>query len=350
MDFILNGAGTGQVAQTLMNTNFDVGALRPFIGNDGRSYLTLNQGGKAKTVVINQPATLRKEDWIQLDEAIVRAARPRLRAVADLRGRGLQYVIPNGMGKTVLETERQSDVTPASVSMDGLRQGDADRPVFDLTNLPLPITHKDFHYSARQVMASRNGGSPLDTTGAELAGQRVAEMAEQLLLGTAADYRYGGGVVYGYSNFDGRITRTITSPEASGWTPPVTVQEILQMRLDSQEAFHYGPWVLYNSPAWDVYMDDDYSDQKGDNTLRDRIKKIEGIEDVRTLDFMTGFDLILVQMTADVARMVVGMDVTTVQWESQGGMQLNFKVMAILVPQIRQDINGRTGIVHGAPA
>ena len=57
--------------------------------------------------------------------------------------------------------------------------------------------------------------------------------------------------------------------------------------------------------------------------------------------------MVLVQMTADVCREVVGMDITTVQWESHGGMQLNFKVMCILVPQLRSDFNGTTGIVHG---
>ena len=97
-------------------------------------------------------------------------------------------------------------------------------------------------------------------------------------------------------------------------------------------------------------LDGDYSEAKGDNTLRDRIKKIDGIQDVRTLDYLTGYTLLLIQMTSDVIREVVGMDFTTVQWESQGGMQVNFKVMCIMVPQLRADYNGNTGIVHGTAA
>ncbi len=84
-------------------------------------------------------------------------------------------------------------------------------------------------------------------------------------------------------------------------------------------------------------------------TLRERLKRIEGIVDVKPADFLTGTNLILVQQTADVARMVVGMDITTVQWESHGGMQLNFKVMAIMVPQLRSDFTGQTGIIQCAP-
>jgi len=81
-----------------------------------------------------------------------------------------------------------------------------------------------------------------------------------------------------------------------------------------------------------------------------RLMDIQSINDVRTLDHMTGWDLILVQQTSDVIREVVGMDITTVQWESMGGMRINFKVMAIMVPQLRADFNGNTGIVHAAVA
>lgn len=347
-DFIYNGQASGSVASTLMASNFDPHALRPYVGNDGRSYITANDGGNAKTLVTNANATLRKDDWILLDEVVVKAAKQRLRAVADLRSAGLQFNVPNGMSKTVLQYENESDISAATISMDGLRQSDGDRPEYSLVNLPLPIIHKDFSFSARQVMASRNGGSPLDTTMAELAGRKVAEEAENLLLGVSSSYAYGGGTIYGYTNFPSRLTKTMTAPTSSNHA--TTVAEILQMKTQSQDAKHYGPWFCYCSPSWDEFMDEDYSASKGDNTLRDRIGAIEGIERPVTLDFLPTKTLLLVQKTADVARMVVGMDVTTVQWETLGGMQLNFKVMAILVPQLRADINSNTGIVHGTHA
>jgi len=355
MDFIMNGQAQGSVAATLLDYGMDAGILRPWVGNDGRHYITVHEGGQPKAVPLtNATALLRKDDWKLLDSAVVKAAKPRLKAVADLRGAGLTFNIPNGMGKTVLETEAQSDINEADVSMDGLREGDADRPKFELTNLPLPIIHKDFQYSARQVMVSRNGGSPLDTTTAELASRRVAETAEKLLLGTYGSYAFGGGTIYGYTNFPNRLTKTMTAPTAGGWTGATTVGEVLAMVHQAKQAFHYGPFMLYVSTAWDQYLDDDYSTAKGDNTLRERLAAISDITGVRTLDYLdtagTSFVMLLVQMTSDVVREVVGMDITTVQWETKGGMQLNFKVMAILVPQIRADINDRTGIVHGTTA
>lgn len=352
MDFIMNGQAQGSVASILMASGGDPNAFRSYIAADGKHYITMTQNGKPTSVLLqNATATLRKDDWKLLDSAIVKAAKPRLKAVADVRGAGLTFNIPNGMAKTVLETETQSDISDAEISMDGMRQSTADRPLFELTNLPLPIIHKDFNFSARQIMVSRNGGSPLDTTTAELAAAKVAEEAEKLLLGTSSSYTYGGGTIYGYTNFPSRLTKTITAPTDGSWTAATCVNEILEMRLQAQQAYHYGPFMIYNSTAWDVYMDDDYSTAKGDNTLRDRLNAIDGINGVRTLDYLdtagTSYILMMVQMTTNVVREVVGMDITTVQWESKGGMQLNFKVMAILVPQLRADQNGNTGIIHG---
>jgi uncharacterized linocin/CFP29 family protein len=348
MDFILNGQATGDVASRLLAHNMDPNCLRPYLGNDGRSYITVIQNGKPEAVpLLNTTATLRKDDWKILDEAIVKAAKPRLRAVADIRAAGLTYTIPNGMGKTVLETETASDISDAVVSMDGLRESTSDRPHFELSNLPLPIIHKDFNYSLRQIAASRNGGSPLDTTTAELAGRKVAEMAEKLLLGVQTGITYGGGTIYGLTNYTNRQTKVMTLPTAGGWTAATTLAEVLSMKYLSQAAYHYGPWMLYCSPAWDQYMDNDYVTTAPQNTLRTRLKLIDGIQDVRTLDYLTGYTILLVQMTSDTVREVIGMDISTVQWESKGGMQVNFKVMAIMVPQVRCDQDSNCGIIHG---
>lgn len=352
MDFILNGQAQGDVAAVLMANGFNPDALKPFVGNDGRSYVNrLNHNtGKVEAVLTNANATLRKDEWIHLDQAIIKAAKPRLRYVADLRSAGLTYTVPNGMGTTVMQWETQSDVTGADISMDGLRKSESDRPVFNLQNLPLPIIHKDFAFSARQIATARQSGSPLDTTMAELAGRRVAETVEQLALGTYGTYAFGGGTIYGLTNFTSRNTRTITAPTASGWTPKTLLNEVLLMKKQSQDDYHYGPWMLYNSVAWDPYLDDDFSAAKGDITLRDRLKKIDGIADVRTLDYLQNNDIILVQRTSDVNRIVIGMDITSVQWPSQGGLQMNYKVMCIIVPQVRADFNGNCGIVHGTTA
>lgn len=347
---VFSGGGMG-VASTILNHG--IGGLRPYIGKDGHTnYIVSNNGGQGKPqrIVTNAPATLRYLDWLTIDRAVIAAAKPRLRLVADLRGSGLQYSIAEGMGKTTLLTENVTDIGQADLNMDGLTRSKGERPEYNLVNLPLPIIHKDFSFPLRELMVSRNSGTPLDLTTAELAGRRVAEAAEQLHIGNWGSYSFGGNPVYGITNFPNRLTGTLTEPTASAWTPNTTVNEVLAMTQLSRDAFHYGPWVLYVSNKWDQYLDRDYIITGGatvaTQTLRERISKINNIEDIRTLDYLSGYQFVLVQQTQDVIRTVVGMDITTVQWQTQGGMELNFKVMAILVPQVRADAYGNTGIVH----
>ena len=344
------GAGGGHVAQILLDNDFDHNALRPF-KEGNRNYISRNRGknvdGKTwnmEAVPIRNDATLRKDEWIQLDKTVLVAGRTRLRAFADLRSAS-SYSIGDGMGTTVLQTQAMSDPGSAMISMDGLRQGEGDRPHFDLTNLPLPIIHSDWQFPAREIWISRKEGRGLDYSMAEAAARRVAEKVEELTVGVAATYSFGGGTIYGYLTYPDRITKVITSPEAGGWTPEDLLEEVMEMRAALVAKKKYGPYRIYVAPGWDAYLDTDYSAAKGDLTVRDRLLKVSGITSISTLDTLTGYRMVMVQMDSATARAVVGMELTTVQWETHGGMQFNFKTMCILIPQMRKDYDSNTGIV-----
>jgi len=271
-----------------------------------------------------------------------------------------------------------SDPGEAVVDFDGITEGRTDSPLYQLQGLPLPITHSDFWYSSRRLAVSRNTGTPLDTTMGEAAGRRVAEKIEKTTIGVTTGPTYGGNStqvggygrtsqVYGYINFPQRLVKTnLTTP--TGSNAASTVNDVLSMRDALYLNKFYGPFMLYHSNDWDKYMDNDYILTGGNvatQTLRERLKMIEGIQDVRRLDFLFAaqlattsgpgtdvdatlkpFTLLMVQMTPDVARAVNGMDITTLQWETIGGMKLNFKVLCIQVPQLRADNYGNCGILH----
>lgn len=353
-NYIMNGRGYGGLAGRLMANDCYPGAMRPYIGKDGRHYITtLGLNGKPEPCLVNNAnATLRKDEWLLLDQQILKVARPRLRLWNDLNAAS-PYNIPNGMGVMAIQHQTQSDVSDAIISMDALRRSDRDRPHYDLTNIPCPIISKDFSFGLRELMASRRGGSPLDTSMAELCGRKVADAVENLVLGTttithSAGTAYGNGTVQGYTSYSNRLTYTLTSPATAGWIPADLVDQVLAMILTLTQHYYFGPFMMYNSTSWDRFMDNDYSAAKGDLTLRDRLKKISQITDVRTADFLTNYDLVLVQMTSDVAQAVTGMGITTIQWETEGGMEVHFKVMCIMFPRIRCDNNNNTGLLHAS--
>ena len=343
----------GSVGARLLEHNMDVGCLRPFLDGDGQTCITVNEQGKpvSKRMITNAPALLRYNEWERLDNAVVNGARERLKIVQDLRSQGLVYPISEGMGKSVLVTQKASETTGATTGMDPLVGSDEDRQEFGTDELPLFAVWKDFKISLRELSVGRTGGSPLDVSMAEQCGRRVAEMLESITCGTAAStlYTFGTRAAHGITNFPNRNTKSLTDPTGT-WEPKTLVTEVLDMKNISQQDGHYGPWQIYNGAGWDVYLDADYSDAKGDNTLRDRLNAIEGIQGCTTLDKLGEFDLVLVQMTSNTIRMADAVDITTLQWEEMGGMLQRMKVLAIMVPQVRADFEDKCGIVHGSVA
>lgn len=352
MDFILNGAANGTISQKLLATNGDLSILRPWVGNDGKSYIAVRDGiddngqVKYRAQVINSGATLRKNEWQRIDEAVVKAAKKRVKLISDFQASGLTFSFANAWGTSVLQYERQSDISPARISMDGLTPGDNDRPTYDIVNLPLPVISKEVTMNSRAIAISRNGNTPLDTSMLELAAQQVAISAEQLVLGTASSYTFGGGVVYGLTNFPNRITGAFLNPSVSGWTPAMLYNSVIQMMKASTDAFHYGPWRLYYSTGLMTTMLRQFSDQYAGGSLQGMIEALPNITSVSMLDYLTGNQLLLVHQDANTARVVIGMDITTVQWQENGGLTEKFRVMGMMVPQMKTDQAGNCGIVH----
>lgn len=334
----------------------DPGILRPFM-YDGKCYVTLkNKDGKDETHRVPHNTTaLPHEVWLEIDQAVTRAAQSRLRAVADLRQQGLTRVIPNGFGVMALLSQRASRTGTAKVGMDPTEKGPTDNPVVDSVTLPLPCIWADSQQGARQLAVSRRGGLPLDTAMMEDGGRACALMAEKMLIGNSDydQYKYiASAIIYGYTDHPSRVTFTITDPTTSGWVPATLMSELRGAKQSLIDAKRYGPYVLYMGTAWDQYLENDYvsttAGQTTTITLRERILKADGITDIRELDELSGYDILLVQMDSETVREVIGMEFTTVQWEEQGGQVLNYKVLGIHVPQIRADYDGNCGIAHGS--
>lgn len=357
--------------------------------------LISNLRARGLDVPVWNATTLRKEEWDELDRVVLRAARLRLRFWADLAAAN-SYGGFDGMSKTILEHETMSDPGEAIVDMTGITEGRGDAPVFQLQGVPLPITHSDFWTDLRKLRISRNSGTPFDTTMGEASGRRVAESIEKVSIGVDTGLTYGGNStqvggygrassVYGLLNFPPRLVKTNgykptgNGRTGTGWTPLDTLKDVLatvdQLRLNK----FYGPFMIYHSNDWDQYLDSDYFVGAGAGTtaglstatLRNRLRMIDGVQDVRRLDFLAAtamttissatapynvdpaqiltanpFTMIVIQMTSDVARAVNGMDITTFQWETKGGWQINFKVCAIQVPQLRADFYGQCGLLQ----
>lgn len=325
----------------------------------------LNQGIIDPIFLTANATAMRKEQWIELDKTVIKEYRTQLTAWQDLMAAN-SFSGFNGMARLTMEYEAMSDPGAAVVDMDGLGEGRQDSPLFKLRSMPLPITHSDFWFSERRLQISGNGGMPFDLTMAEAGARRIGESIERTTIGTQTGITYGTetagygthdgtSTVYGYINHPSRFTKTdFTAPNANGWTPDTTYNELLTAIATMKASGVYGPYQIYYSTDWFKYMSRAYSVSGGNHsgeTLISMLQKLPGIKGVKELEYLTTtFTFIIVKEASEVARAVNGRDITTLQWPSQGGMRVNFKIMAIQVPQIRASYSNVCGILHGTTA
>jgi len=318
-----NGKGSftahGSVASRLLNNGLDIKAMRT---NDVLLY----------------------DEWKAIDKAVLAAYQQRLVGVADLQARGLTYTIPNGLGKPVFAYQDASDAEDAEMAMDGKTRGRRDRQEFDINYMPMPLIFADFSFNIRELEASRSGSMPLDTSMATLKARKVAEKVEEILFQGASTYTFGGGSIYGYEDEPNRNTGSLTAPwndsAASGTTILGDVRDMKQALIDDRA---YGSYVLYVPTQYETALDDDFK-ANSDKSIRQRLLEVDGLAGIKIADKASSTKVSLVQMTEDVIRLVTGLDIITVQWDTDGGMQVNFKIMTIQIPQTRHDQSGRCGI------
>lgn len=364
VDLIFNDQYRGDVASTLLaNGKIDAGVMKPFVAEDGNAYISVFRGGDPKDpnnykAVQANAGTLRRDEWKSLDEAVLKIAEAPLGGVEDLRSRGLVYNLGNGLGTTVFEWHDVSDALTADVTMDGISRANNDRVTFQTNYLPLPIIHADYQINTRELAASRNLGNPLDTTMAERAARKVLLKLEQMLF-TNDPYIWGTvddrnrNTIYGYINHPDRNTVTLSTygnwDESAGTSPREILESVKDMKQASIDDKHFGPWVLYIPSNYETVMDLDYEDTGNTATgltIRERIKKIEGIQDVKVNYSLPADNVVLVQMTSDVVRLINGLSLQNVEWQTEGKFINKYKVMTIQVPQVRSDAEGKCGIVH----
>lgn len=287
-------------------------------------------------------AVLREDEYELFDRTVQNSYRDELVIYGDLASRGLTFGLGNAMGITELKWEDVDEVSDAERSMYAGTQPTEDLPNFTTRRLPIPIISKGFHLDLRTLEAGRREGEALDVTAAEKCTRKVSENVDDLFAN--GGFSHGGIEVYGYTNQPQRNTGTLTA----AWDGTATGAQIVSDTLSIVDAAYQdnvpGPYVLYIPYNYVSSINDDFKSES-DKSIRTRMLEIEGLDAIRPTRRLTD-EVVLVSMRREVVDAVVGFEPTLVQWETMGGMVAHFKVMSILVPRVKRDADGRSGIVH----
>ena len=287
--------------------------------------------------------TLLPYDWQRIDTTVVQVAQPILVGIQSLRSRAALVDTFDAFSVMALGYDQVSDVEAASLVMELEERPGNDLPTFNRVLIPAPFVTKSFRVNSRELNVSRNGGAPLDTTAAALSSVKVAQKLEGLLFNGASSYKAAGGTIYGYTDHPNRITGSL----GTSWSTE-TGDDIVAKVCDMQQAAinknHFGPFELYCPVAYSTPLNKDLSTTK-DTPIIERLRKIDGIEDVKFSSVLAADNVVLVEMSPATIQLCIGLDITNIPWNTPVG-SLNMIVAACMIPKIKIDQAGQCGVVH----
>lgn len=297
---------------------------------------------------VHQNAILRKEEWELLDDEVLDVAHTQLNGVADLINAGLTHDL-GGLGTLISSFERISDMDPAEVSMSGVSRGERDRQDFDLVSYPVPVIFKEFQFDIRHLMASRNRGEGLDVSQSREATRLVTDKIEDILFnGHTANL--GGNVIYGYTTHPNRNNDTAANYGGGDWGTGGMAYKTLKgmMKVLRDDGFP-GPYGAYVAPA---QYDETLAlygslDNNELGIIKDRLPDLSFVKPSYKL---AAGNVLVVSMQKDVVDLGVAEGVQPLQWSEIGGWILEFRIFAAMVPRIKADKKGQSGIAHATGA
>ena len=301
-------------------------------------------------------APLPERAQIMLDRAVVEVGLERLTFVADIMAAGLTYNLTDPLSVTQLEWYASNRTGAAQRTMSPSARGENKLPDRLPFRLPVYLTTDKFELDIRTLKMSQRVGLPLDTALIKDCTRSVNEAIEDAAINGATtldgqELKVAGYAAPGLLNAPDAETQALTLADwvtsPNGANVFTQVQAMLA-KLRANKKF--GPYRMYVNTDVGASLSADYSSAKGDNTIAERLLKIEGLQAIRTADLMPATKVAVVQMTSDVIDMVVGQQPTVIPWTSLDGFTFHNLVMAIMIPRVRSDYNGDSGICIGTLA
>lgn len=307
----------------------------------------MTEGGDLNIGTLRALSPLSDRAQILVDKAVVEVGLSRLVITADLMDAGLVYNLSDPLSVTQIEWELTNHIGGAQRTMSPSARGENQMPDRIAKRLPVFLTTDDFNIPIRTLKMSQRTGQPLDVTGIKEATRRVNEAIEDATI-NGAGIVVGGYAVPGLLNAPNANTQTI----AVSWLTATGEQirtDIMNMIGKLQTDKKYGPYNLYIGTLVGNALTADFK-ANGNQSILQRLLEINAGGrnlTIKVADQLPVNTVVLLQMTSDVIDIVKGLTPTVIPWTSLDGFTLYWLVMAIIIPRVRYDYDGNSGICIG---
>ncbi|MFI5222675.1 MAG: major capsid protein [Nitrospirales bacterium] len=291
-----------------------------------------------------------------IDDSVVEVGLERLTVVADVLAAGLTYNLTDPLSVTQIEWLASNKVGNAQRTMSPEVRQENFLPDLLANRLPIYLTTSGFELDIRTLRMSRRVGMPLDTANVKSGTRAVNEALEDAMINGATtldgqDLQVAGYKAPGLINAPNAATHALVLASWDTTPVPATIlADVMAMMAKLRANKKFGPYRLYLNTEVGAILDNDYITAAPQNTIRERLMKLDGLSAIRTADMLPANKVVLVQMTSDVLDIVVGQRPTVIPWTSLSGMTFHNLIMAIMVPRIKWDYNLKSGICIGTIA
>ncbi len=327
-----------------------------FAAKGVKKYVHVNAEGKRGDPQLNpmtvNTGTLRHEDFLVIQDRITEVRRRSLNGITDLMGAGLSFGV--SIEEQLVGFENINEYQEAKQEMNPNSYQNNDT-VFTESFVPNPITHQSFQVPWRQ-----QGFDYKRSAGMRESIRQVSEKLEDMLFNgnTSIVISFGGSnqALFGYTTHPNRGTGTISdwtlsTPAGLAAIVPEAVTQIGAM-FSGQGGVGNNSLIMYVANDIWTNLQNDYKVESTDTAgsgmmVLERLKKIAQIRDVKPAEKLADGEVMYVEMEARTIELAVASDIIAVP--HQKITPLAPQVMttyAAMVPQIKVDSNGQTGIRH----
>jgi len=297
--------------------------------------------------IINAAGTVHYDDYKDLTTDVIKAREFMNVGIQDLISAGLSQ--PSSITKTIVQYQTMNTFD-ADVTMNGSNRTE-NQSTYDINWIPQPIYHSDFFVPWRE-----EGFSYKESDGVMESVYRVNELQDKVLfLGADLGVQVSGqpAPLYGYTNHPATITTTI-----SDWALAASIDAITPEAVGIiGELFTGGKVMDPNSVmmyvATDIWsnLQNDYSSQKGDRTVLERIKAISEVADVKPQKDIPAGGVVAVELRPRTIQLSVAQMPIAVPWVKNHDLEDGrFTIYSSMVAKIKADRAGTTGICYATKA
>jgi uncharacterized linocin/CFP29 family protein len=283
-----------------------------------------------------------------IEKEIGQVALERLSLVKSLSDEGLVTPLANWLAIPQYGWNEASKSGVAQAGMVPGGQGEDSQPDMTPSFIPIYCQWETHTISIRDLAAAARAGYDIETNQMQQGVRRINEATEDYSI-------YGGFQAAGGLKTYGLLTapnRTVMNA-IHDWDDPATtgvqkLNDIIAIRGALHAQHQYDPFNVVVGTTYSDSLDGDFKDLSSIST-RERLMEINGLNEIITADRFPANTVGVYTVNKNTIDLIVGQEITNVSWPTASPWSFTTTILQCMVPRVRNDYNGQSGIVIATP-